>query len=115
MIRLIASPAALRYGGAAAVNDRVTGPLTATLAAVAVSEVTRPVRRANVVTGAWLLAAPWVLGAPPAATWNALLVGAALVGRSFAGGRVTGHYGGGWSAVWRRPRPPPSAGGHQAG
>jgi hypothetical protein len=103
-IWLMAAPAVLGYGGAARANDRIVGPVAATLAAVAVSEVTRPVRWANLPTGAWLFAAPWVLGSPWAAAWNSLFVGAALAALSLAGGNVKGSYGGGWSAVWRRSR-----------
>jgi hypothetical protein len=111
-IWLMAAPAVLGYGGAARANDRVVGPLAATVAAVAISEVTRPVRWANLLTGAWLFAAPWVLGSPWAAAWNSLFVGAALAALALAGGTVKGRYGGGWSAVWRptRDRPGGTAG-----
>jgi hypothetical protein len=98
---LMAAPAALGYGGRAAANDHVAGPLAAALAAVAVSEVTRPVRRANVVVGLWLLIAPWALAyASGAATFNSLSVGALLIAFALVRGRVVNRFGGGWSVVW---------------
>src|SRR4051812_44898861 len=104
---LMAAPAVLGYAGAARTNDRIAGPIAAALAAVAVSEVTRPLRRANVPVGAWLLIAPWVLhydgggsySSGGAATANSLIVGTLLIALSLVRGTVKGRYGGGWRVV----------------
>jgi len=101
---LMAAPAVLRYDRLAADNDHIVGPLAAAFAAVAMTEITRPVRRVNVLCGGWLLAAPWVLHAPAAAIVNDMIVGILLIGLSFVAGRVNGKYGGGWSTVWRSQR-----------
>jgi hypothetical protein len=98
---LRAARAPLGSGGGAAPHDRVAGPLAAALAAVAVAEVTRPVRRANVAVGVWLLVAPWALAyASGAATFNSLCVGALLIAFALVRGRVVNRFGGGWSVVW---------------
>jgi len=104
---LMAAPAVVGGAGPVRTSDRIVGPLAAAVAAVALSEVTRPVRRANVVTGAWLLVAPWALGAGWPATANNVAVGVLLIALSFVGGRVRGRYGGGWRAVWAEPGPSP--------
>lgn len=50
---LMAAPAVLAYGGAAATSDRIAGPIIASIAAVAVWDATRVVGRANALLGAW--------------------------------------------------------------
>ena len=67
---------------------------------VAISGVTRPVRRLNWLTGAWLLVAPWVLGFPVAATANSMVIGVLLIVFASIRGTVSQRYGGGWSAIW---------------
>lgn len=96
---LMAAPAVLGYGGAAADNDRVVGPIAATFAAIAISEATRGARWANVPLGLWMLAGPWLLGGPTPAIVNGLLVGLALIGFALVKGRFTATYAGGWSAL----------------
>src|SRR5687767_1665798 len=59
---LMAAPAALDYTGAAATSDRVVGPIAASVACMAIWPVLRSLRWVNVVLGAWLVAAPWLLG-----------------------------------------------------
>lgn len=102
-IWVMAAPAVLGYGGAAATNDRIVGPLVITFATVAIWEATRQLRRANIVCGAWLLVAPWLLGFPTVATLNSTLVGAAVMGLALIQGEITGRYGGGWSRLWTTP------------
>jgi hypothetical protein len=98
---LMAAPAVLGYGAPAATVDRIAGPLAAMLGVVAASEVTRGVRRANLLVGLWLLAAPWLLGYPAAATLNSILVGLLLAALSFVRGTVKERFGGGWTSLWR--------------
>jgi hypothetical protein len=98
---LMAAPAVLGYGGAAADNDRVVGPIAATFAAIAISEATRGVRLAVLPLGLWMLVGPWLLGGPAPAIANGLLVGLALIGFSLVRGRFTATYAGGWMALLR--------------
>ena len=76
-------------------SDHLVGALIVTTAVIAMAEVARPVRFVNVALGAWLIAAPWVLGeASTAATWNSVLVGLAVVMLSLPRGiRSKEHYG----------------------
>lgn len=105
-IWLMAAPAVLGYGGLAADVDHVVGPLAASFAIIAMSGVTRPLRRVNTVLGAWLLLAPWILGYGGTATVNSLLVGVLLIAFSLVRGEVGDRFGGGWSTLW-------SGGGHR--
>ena len=82
----MASPAVLDYADPARANDRIIGPIVASMATIAIWEVTRPLRWVNVVLGAWLLIAPWLLGHLPDARWNSLAAGSAHP-RLFAGER----------------------------
>lgn len=102
---LMAAPAALGYGGAAATSDRIAGPVAAALAFVALWEVLRGLRWGEALVGVWLLAAPWALAFPGRAAANSVVVGLALVVLATMGGAVSGRYGGGWRALLgRAPR-----------
>ena len=102
-IWLMVAPAVLGYGAPAAVNDRIAGPIAASFAVIACSEVTRPARRVNLPLGLWLVVAPFVLGyGATAPLVNSLLVGVALAALSFVKGTVDARFGGGWRAVWSR-------------
>lgn len=104
-IWLMMSPAVLEYADPARANDRIIGPIVASLATIAMWEVSRPVRWVNVVLGAWLLVAPWLLAYPPAARWNSLAIGAVVLGLSLVKGKHTHEFGGGWSSLWKRASP----------
>jgi hypothetical protein len=93
-IWLMAAPAVLAFGGAAAGNDQLCGALVVTFAIVGVGEVARSARLTNMPVALWLMAAPWLLpGATTAATWNSTVVGAALVLLSVPRGKVTERFG----------------------
>lgn len=99
-IWLMAAPAVLGYNGTvAADHDRMAGPLLASFACIAIWEITRSLRRVNTVIGAWLLAAPWFLGFPPAATVSSMAAGAAVVGLSLVRGNLTHDFAGGWKSL----------------
>ena len=51
----MASPAVLDYADPARANDRIIGPLVASMAIIAIWDITRPLRWVNVILGAWLL------------------------------------------------------------
>jgi hypothetical protein len=101
---LMLAPAVLGYGAPGAVSDRIAGPLAAMFGIVAVAEVTRGVRRMNLLVGLWLLAAPWLLGFPAVAAVDDTVVGLLLMALSFVRGEVRASFGGGWSALWSRGR-----------
>ena len=91
---LMAAPDVLGTEGAFASSDRMVGALVVTFAMIALAEVARPVRLLNVLCGAWLLAAPWLLsGATPTGTWIDVFTGAALILLSFPRGAVRDRYG----------------------
>lgn len=102
---LMAAPAVLGHvGTTAGSSDRLVGPLIAAIAFVAASEITRPVRWANVVLALWLVAAPWVLGFPMSAAINDVIVGIAVGVLSPLGkADMQARFGGGWSAL-RHPK-----------
>jgi hypothetical protein len=97
---LMAAPAVLGYEGLARDVDRIIGPIAASAAIVAMSAVVRGVRRLEILTGVALLAVPWMLGYPVLPTANSLAAGACLVMLGTVRGRVSGRYGGGWSALF---------------
>ncbi len=103
---LMASPAVMGYAGVARINDRIVGPVIAGIAFVAIWEVTRGLRWLNFLMGAWLVIAPMILLSYPLnAIINSYFVGLAVTTLSFAGGKVTGKMGGGWSALMERDSP----------
>ena len=74
----MAAPDALRYAAVAAAHDRIAGPLVATVGALSLAQVTRPVRLLNVLFALWMLIAPWVLGYPIVAGLHSIVVGLLL-------------------------------------
>lgn len=106
-IWLMAAPAILGYDGLAAVNHRVIGPLVASFAAIAIWEVTRPLRWLGVPLGLWLMVAPLLLGYGDTGRLNGLAVGVIVVGLSLIRRKVAQRFGGGWSSLWRTSGFPP--------
>jgi hypothetical protein len=93
-IWLMAAPAVFGTQGAATASDQLVGALVVTFAVIAIGEVARAARFVNVLLGVWLVAAPWLLaGGTPAARWNDLAVGVALVLLSFRRGQVAERFG----------------------
>jgi hypothetical protein len=85
-------------------SDRIVGPLVAALAFVALWEVTRPLRWLNLILGAWLLLAPWLLGYDLTPKLNRLVVGAILLALAPVGGKRKQRYGGGWQSLVHRQK-----------
>ena len=77
-------------------SDHLVGSLVVTTAVISMAEVGRPLRFINVLFGAWLVLAPWLLdGAAPVASWSGAAVGIALIGLSLPRGpRSREHYAG---------------------
>jgi hypothetical protein len=84
----------------ACTNDRLVGPLAASFALIAISEVTRPVRWLIAPLGLWLLVAPWLFGAQWSELVNSTTVGVLMVLLAPIRGAVRHRYGGGWAALW---------------
>ncbi|HET7583863.1 MAG TPA: SPW repeat protein [Gemmatimonadaceae bacterium] len=98
---LVASPGVLGYGGRAAVNDRIVGPVIAAIAIVAAAGVTRELRWAELPLGLWLLIAPWTLGYHnPVLAAQSMIAGFVLLALVPFRGRVRASYGGGWRVLW---------------
>lgn len=94
-IWLMASPEVLGYGGTARVHALVVGPIAASLACVAMWQVTRPIRWVNVVIGAWLVLSSAILSDSALSIVNSILSGLALGGLSCFRGRVRHRMAGG--------------------
>lgn len=98
-IWLMASPGVLALQGAARFSGVIAGALAASLSWIALSEVTRPVRRLNLGVGLWLVGSAPALRQPLAAAINSVIIGVLLGATALLPGRVEGRYGGGWSAL----------------
>jgi hypothetical protein len=93
-IWLMFVPAVLQTSGAAADNDHLVGALVVTFAVIAWGQIARIVRWINVILGAWIVVAPWLLaGGAEWWRWNHLAVGVALVLLSIPRGRVQERFG----------------------
>jgi hypothetical protein len=76
-------------------SDHLVGALIVTVAVMAMAEVGRTLRFINVLFGAWLVIAPWVLeGASMVASWAGIVVGIVVILLSLPrGARSREHYG----------------------
>ena len=80
--------------GRASDSDRLVGALALTFALVATAEVGRALRLFNLILGAWLVIAPWVLdGFMAGARWNDVVAGIAVILLSLPRGKIRGRYG----------------------
>jgi len=88
------APAVLGATGAVADSEHVIGAVALTVAAIAMAEPTRALRLVNVLLGAWIALAPFLLdGAGHAGRWNGVVIGAALAALSLWRGSVRERYG----------------------
>jgi nucleoside-diphosphate-sugar epimerase/uncharacterized membrane protein len=95
---LMAAPSVFGLSGAAADSTHIIGALVVTFAVVAFAEPARLIRMLNVLCGAWVMLAPWVLhGGASDWLWVSIVTGAALIALSFRRGPVEDCYGG-----WQR-------------
>lgn len=99
-IWLLFAPAVLGYGDPAAVNDRIFGPIVASMAFVAFWEVARPLRWGTLPFGVWLALAPFVLGYENFdAVVSSVIAGVLIVGSALVRGRINESRGGGWQTL----------------
>jgi hypothetical protein len=98
---LLFSPRLLDYAdaGLASTNHLIVGPLIASFAVIAAAQASREVRWLNLLLGAWLVLAAFVLPHPPVALFNAIAVGMSVALLSLVAGSRPDRQGGGWRAV----------------
>ena len=91
---LMLAPSVLGSTAPAAHSDHLLGALIVTVATIALAEVGRTTRFVNVLLGAWIIAAPWLLnGATASAVWNDAMVGALVIALSLRRGPIRERYG----------------------
>ncbi len=99
----MASPGIFGYGGAAAVNDHVVGPIVFASSLAAAWPAVRSLRRVGVPAGLWMLVAPIFIGYPSAGGDLPDVVhvfgGLAVAIMAVLGGKTKKSFGGGWSSV----------------
>ncbi|REK23973.1 MAG: hypothetical protein DWQ40_01655 [Actinobacteria bacterium] len=98
----------LSYGDPAAANDRIFGPIGASLAFVAIWEVVRPLRWGTLPVGLWLIAAPFALSYPTTSSVvSSVIAGAVMAVSAFLGSDIGHKHGGGWSTLLPNRDVPP--------
>src|SRR5207245_11249542 len=91
---LLFSPSVCATQAGTADSDHLVGALVVTFAVIAMAEVTRAARLINILFGAWIVLAPWLLsGSTTGAKWIDVMAGAALIVLSIPRGRITERYG----------------------
>jgi len=91
---LMFAPSALGSTGTAAHSDHLVGALIVTAAVIALADVGRAARFINILFGAWVIAAPWLLGgATTSVTWSDMIAGALVIVLSFPRGKIRERYG----------------------
>lgn len=89
------APAVLGIYGRAADSDHLAGALVLTIAVISMAEVFRAGRFLNVVLGAWIATAPWVLAGFTSNTrWSGLAAGLAVILLSLRRGGIRDRYAG---------------------
>jgi hypothetical protein len=93
-VALMLSRVLFDTSGAGANSDHVIGSLVITFSIMALSEVGRPLRFANVLLGAWLLIAPLILtGYGGLGAAASIIAGLLLIALALPRGPIKGHYG----------------------
>jgi len=78
-------------------SDHLVGALVVTVAVIAMAEVARALRFINVLFGAWLIVAPWLLsGGSTVAASVEVVTGIALIALSLSRGRRSAEHYGSW-------------------
>jgi ABC-type polysaccharide/polyol phosphate export permease len=91
---LMFTPSALGSVDSAAHSDHLVGALIVTTAVIALADVGRALRFVNVLLGAWVIAAPWLLGgATSGSRWSGAIAGTLVILLSLPRGPVGERYG----------------------
>ncbi len=91
---LMFAPFTLGITGSAAHSDHLFGALIVTAAVIALADVGRVTRFINILFGAWIILAPWLLnGASSTSKWNDMIVGLLVILVSFRRGPIGERYG----------------------
>lgn len=98
-IGLLAAPDLLGYEGPARVNHLIVGPIAASIAVMAMSEVLRELRWLNLALGAWLVFSPLLIPHDRLALGVGVISGMAMTALAIVRGPVRERLGGGWRAV----------------
>ena len=94
-IWLMFEPSVLGTAGAAADSNHLAGALVVAFSFIALAEVARTLRFANVLLGLWIAVSPWVLsGAGLTAKWSGVAASILLILLSLPRGRILQKYGG---------------------
>ena len=103
---LMVAPAFFSFSKVASNNTYVVAPLIITFAITAIWEVNRSTRYFNIVAGAWLVIAPFVLDYQSSVEiWTTILSGAIIAALSLVRGEIKGKYGGGWRSLFQSNPP----------
>ena len=87
------APALFGTAAPAAYSDQLTGALVVTVAVIATAEVVRALRFLNVLFGAWIVLAGWLLsGATIAGRWSGLVAGLLIIASSIRRGHIRERY-----------------------
>ncbi|WP_018614487.1 SPW repeat domain-containing protein [Segetibacter koreensis] len=101
-IGIMVAPAMCNFNKIAADNNHIVGPLVLTFAIISLWEINRNVRRFNIVTGAWLVFSPFLLGFGASARITDILSGVAVIVFSVFKAKINNRYGGGWSSLFQK-------------
>lgn len=97
---LMVAPGLLGYGGAAADNGFIVGPIIATFSIIAFWEATDAVHKWNYPFALWLLLAPWVLGYDAtSAIVSDMVTGVLVLILSSVRQKLKYRFGGGWTSL----------------
>ncbi len=101
-IGVMAAPDALGLSEPVADAFHILGPIGASIAGMAASDVLRGLRRAHLLVGPAIALAPILLGGELMAIVVGVVAGAALALLAFPGPPEPGKYGSGWRLVFGR-------------
>ena len=93
---LMLSPTVFGTQGLLADSSHLVGALVVSFTVIATGEPARAIRFVNIPLGAWVAAAPWLLGAPMVAAWSGIAVGVLLILVSIPRGTIRDEYGEWW-------------------
>lgn len=105
---LMVAPAVLGHSGSTlSSSDRIVGPVVLAVGFLGIFPITRILRFLNLLPGAWLLAAPFLLsGGGTAATVSDVVSGLVVLALATVERAPQDQYGGGWDTLVKPERLP---------